>query len=313
MKRLSSDTLTFLLSLVAYLNNYRSASVHELAEYFGYSDKQIRELIPRLTTFGTPGIDGMYQHDDLFDIDWDAFEDDDLVFLTLPAGIGDVPRFSAAEATALILGLQQLQAIPEFKSTVAINTLIAKLALGSATPVRAPLMVIEDPQHEISVIRDAMAQQKVLSFDYVPADSPQKSRTVEPLALSSMNSLWYLRAWDLGALGERFFRLDRMNNVTLGAEDSERKPEDSTNEPIFNTNSAGLQTVQIQAGSNAEEILRDFQAVPSNADYYDITVAHLHNLKRVIAANAGSIRLVNPAEASAQVRNWAEAALEQYQ
>src|SRR5690554_3567166 len=141
MRKLSTDQLAFLLSLIAYLNDYREASVAQLAEHFERSEQEIRELIPRLTTFGYPGTDGNYQHNDLFDIDWDAFDEDDLVFLSLPEGIGDVPRLSSAEATALIIGLEHLRNIEQVGDFSLIDGLIEKLALGSATPVKAPKII----------------------------------------------------------------------------------------------------------------------------------------------------------------------------
>ena len=47
---------------------------------------------------GVPGDTDSYQHGDLFDIDWDAFEEHDEIVLTNLVAIDDSPRFSAREA-----------------------------------------------------------------------------------------------------------------------------------------------------------------------------------------------------------------------
>ena len=65
-------------------------------------DEQIRQAVRLIAVSGVPGETTQYQHDDLFDIDWDAFEQDDEIAITHLVAIDESPRFSAREAAALI-------------------------------------------------------------------------------------------------------------------------------------------------------------------------------------------------------------------
>ena len=107
------DKLAFLLSLVPWLMDHDGASVAEAAEHFGVAPQQIRDAVELIAVSGVPGDTDSYQHGDLFDINWDAFEERDEIVLTNLVAIDDSPRFSAREATALIAGLQYLSSLPE--------------------------------------------------------------------------------------------------------------------------------------------------------------------------------------------------------
>src|SRR6478736_9181715 len=126
------DKLAFLLSLVPYLMDHDRVTVAEAAEHFGIPAEQIRDAVNLIAVSGLPGETAAYQHDDLFDIDWDAFENDDEIVLTNRVAIDDSPRFSAREASALIMGLQYLSALPEYADRASIASLIAKLSLGTS-------------------------------------------------------------------------------------------------------------------------------------------------------------------------------------
>src|SRR5690606_19719937 len=144
---------------------------------------------------------------DLFDIDWGAFEDDDLVFLKLPAGIGDVPRLRSSEATALIMGLEHLRNIESSGNADLIDHLIEKVAFGAATPVRPPRLVNTATPPELELIRQALAQEKQLSFEYLTSDGRRSHRTVAPIGLNGVNAIWYLRSRDIKTDELRTFRI----------------------------------------------------------------------------------------------------------
>jgi len=100
------DKLVFLLSFVPYLLEQRVVDVSEAAQHFGMTEDEIRDAVRLIATSGLPGETGTYQPNDLFDIDWDSFEDDDVIIVVHHVAIDDAPRLSAREAAALIAGLQ---------------------------------------------------------------------------------------------------------------------------------------------------------------------------------------------------------------
>src|ERR1700710_3091151 len=127
----AQDKLTFLLSLVPFLMDHDRISVGEVATHFGMSPEQIRDAVRLIGVSGIPGETAQYQHEDLFDISWDDFEENDQIVLTHRVAIDDSPRFSAREAAAPIARPQYLSALPENADRDVIGSLMAKLARGA--------------------------------------------------------------------------------------------------------------------------------------------------------------------------------------
>ena len=120
-----------------------------------------------IATSGLPGATGTYQPNDLFDIDWDSFEDDDSIVIVHHVAIDDAPRLSAREAAALIAGLQYLTALPENA-----RQRLARVAAGQARrrrvgDARPRIGVAETEADEsLALIREAVAEGRQLEFDY---------------------------------------------------------------------------------------------------------------------------------------------------
>ncbi|NUT59029.1 MAG: WYL domain-containing protein, partial [Agromyces sp.] len=156
------DKLVFLLSFVPYLLERRVVDVSEAAQHFGMTEEEIRDAVRLIATSGLPGETGTYQPNDLFDIDWDSFEEDDVVIVVHHVAIDDAPRLSAREAAALIAGLQYLSASPENAGSASLASLMAKLTAGaSAAPSR--LAVAETAADaSLALIREAVAEGRQL-------------------------------------------------------------------------------------------------------------------------------------------------------
>ena len=96
----AQDKLAFLLALVPYLIDQVRVTVAEAAAHFGTSADDMRKAVMLIAMSGTPGADGTYTHETLFVIDWDDFDDRDIIrFRAAP--MEDKPRFSSREAAAL--------------------------------------------------------------------------------------------------------------------------------------------------------------------------------------------------------------------
>ncbi len=87
----ASDKLVFLLSFVPYLLEQRVVDVPDAAAHFGMTEEEIRDAVRLIATSGLPGATGTYQPNDLFDIDWDSFEDDDVIVIVHHVAIDDAP------------------------------------------------------------------------------------------------------------------------------------------------------------------------------------------------------------------------------
>ena len=211
----ASDRVVMLLSLVGYLSERDFVPVTELADRFGITPAEVRELMLFLGTAGVPGATERYQHEDLFDIDWDALELRDEARLTQVIAVDDAPRFAPAETAALIAGLQSLEPVLPPADAARARALGHKLAQALGAPA-ASLSVEQDRQDpRMAVIVEALRDEATLRFDYRDAAGRVTQRTVRPLALRQDSDAWYLRGFCHTRRAERSFRVAQMTDVRV--------------------------------------------------------------------------------------------------
>ena len=315
------DKLAFLLSLVPYLMDHDRVTVAEAAAHFGIPAQQIRDAVNLIAVSGLPGETAAYQHDDLFDIDWDAFENDDEIVLTNRVAIDDSPRFSAREASALIMGLQYLSALPEYADRASIASLIAKLSRGTSGAV-APVGVAGAETRtsltpSITLIRESLDRGLQLEFDYRNARGELERRRVDALQVESVDADWYLRGWCHLREAVRTFRLDRISRAEVTGEPVAHRGSEIRLPELFEASPEDLEVV-IDVEPAAMPLLADY--IPDGARSQQeggrirttLRVSHYHGLKRLIASMPGVVTVVAPAEARAVVAEWAAAAAARY-
>jgi proteasome accessory factor C len=310
------DKLVFLLSFVPYLLEQRVVDVSEAAQHFGMTEEEIRDAVRLIATSGLPGDTGTYQPNDLFDIDWDSFEDDDVIIVVHHVAIDDAPRLSAREAAALIAGLQYLSASPENAGSASLASLMAKLTAGaSAAPSRLAVAETE-ADASLALIREAVAEGRQLEFDYLNARGESGRRRADPLRIISQDADWYLQAFCHTREDVRNFRVDRMSDLVL------------TDEPIGDHSGRAVPDSLFQGSDSDLDVVVDVEpsALPLLADYLadssarevdgrlrvTLRLAHVHGLKRLVAGLPGLGTVVAPVEARAAVAEWAAAGLAGY-
>jgi len=315
----AQEKLTFLLSLVPYLIERERVSVAEVAEHFGVDAEQIREAVRLIAVSGVPGETSTYQYEDLFDIAWDDFEDNDQIVLTNQVALDDSPRFSAREAAALIAGLQYLSALPENADRAAVASLMTKLSRGaSAQP--SPLAV-EDTGSDstLALIRQSVTAGVQLEFDYLGARGTLEHRRVDPLRVESMDADWYLRGWDHLRGAVRTFRLDRISDPRVSEQPISHSAADVALPDTLFESSADDLVVTVDVTNSAAALLADY--IPDGAVREQlegrvrttVRVSHYHGLKRLMASMSGVATVVAPAEARRVVAEWAAAGAARYE
>lgn len=214
----SSERLVMLLSLVGFLREREYVAVSEVAQRFGVTDAEVRALVAFLGTAGVPGDTQRYQHEDLFDIDWDALELRDEVRLTQVIAVDDAPRFAPAETAALIAGLHALIPMLPEPDAARAQELAAKLA--RALEGSAAFSLEQDPADpRIAVLFEALREGVRVKFGYRDAAGVATVREVRPLSLSQDGDAWYLRGFCMTRQAERSFRVAQMVDVVLGETD----------------------------------------------------------------------------------------------
>ncbi|HEU4807689.1 MAG TPA: WYL domain-containing protein [Homoserinimonas sp.] len=314
----AADKLAFLLALVPYLMDHDRVSVPEVAAHFGVSEAEIRDAVNLIAVSGIPGATGTYQHNDLFDVAWDDFLDNDQIVLTNLVAIDESPRFSGREAAALIAGLQYLSALPENTDRSAIATLMAKLSRGaSAAPTQ---LAVEDTETDatLAVIRESVAAGVQVEFGYRGHRGEAERRRIDPLRIESLDADWYVRGWCHLREAVRTFRLDRISDPHRTDAPITHHSQDVTlPDSLFEVSLDDLE-VTLELSASALPLLEDYirdnpvTMVADNRVRAVIRVSHLHGLKRLIASMPGVVTVVGPPEARAAVADWAAAGAARY-
>jgi proteasome accessory factor C len=312
------DKLAFLLSLVPYLMDHGRVTVAEAARHFGVDEEQIRESVRLIAVSGVPGETSSYQHEDLFDIDWDSFEERDEIVITHLVAIDDSPRFSAREAAALIAGLQYLSSLPEQADRDVLGSLMSKLALGSTGQPSEVAVGSSSVDSALALIRDSVAAGRRIEFDYLNSRGESEKRAVDPLRIQSLDQDWYLRGWDHLRQAVRTFRLDRLSTLTATDEPiSHHAAEVPLSESLFEPSDTDLAVV-VELSDDAIGMIADYLTtdapIPGRNGRSRVTlhVAHDHGLKRLIAGLSGVVTVISPDSARTRVADWAQAALDRY-
>ena len=304
------DKLAFLLSLVPWLMDRDRVSVTEAAEHFGMSPEAVRDAVRLIAVSGVPGDTSSYQHDDLFDIAWDDFEQHDVVQLTNLVAIDDAPRFSAREAAALIAGLQYLSALPEHADRAAVATLMGKLSRGaSAAPSQVAIGAGEQDE-VLDLVHRAVEGGVQLEFDYSGLRGQVERRRVDPLRVESVDADWYLRGWDHLREAVRTFRLDRIARPALTDAPVDHRTSDVAlpDELFQGTSDDVVVTVELDAATApllADYEPTDAEPVPGDRVRLRLRVTRLGTVARLVAGLPGDPEVVAPAAARAAVRDWA--------
>lgn len=193
-----------LLEIVTILLNRETVTAKELADRFEVSMRTIYRDIDALSSAGVPVYTKKGNSGGI-----SLLED-----YTLNKAL-----LSKSESEGLLLALKTMGAT----SYPEANAIIDKL--GSIFKNNQAHDWIEvnfegwnskvNEQNKFSIIRDAIFNNKVISFDYINASGNSSSRSVEPVKLIFNAYIWYLIAYCLLRESHRMFRLSRIKNVQI--------------------------------------------------------------------------------------------------
>ncbi|WP_449408221.1 helix-turn-helix transcriptional regulator [Microbacterium maritypicum] len=312
---LAADRVRLYLTLVPYLLEHGQVSLSEAASEFGVTPREMRQMVEKLTVIGLPGDSGYWQQpQEMFDINWDLLEQEDVIEITNDVALRRVPRFTAREAAALLAGLQMVAAVPAVSDSGLVSGLISKLSRGAADApaevVVAPSAVDEVRQVVSAGIRDGVA----VSFTYQAPDAAPTTRTVDPVQVLITNAQWYLQGWCHLRRAMRTFHLDRVSDARL------------TDIPITHAGdhvpeafaaAADEGEVRVRVPERIAPLLRGFLSGDEIESVDGVVTARLHladprGVKRLAARFGGVIEVVEPGVARTATREWAAAGLALY-
>ncbi|HEU0257704.1 MAG TPA: WYL domain-containing protein [Microbacteriaceae bacterium] len=314
----ATDRVVLLLALIPYVLEHGSVTVPEAAQHFGVAAERIRRAVRLIAVSGVPGQSRRYLPGDLFDIDWDDFEDHDRIVLTHLVAIDEVPRLSAREAAALIAGLQYLQPWLAGEQRAGEASLMAKLVRSSSAEPSAVAVDAGAPDDRIGPLRAAIEQARQVEFDYHSVGGETMRRIVDPLRLDAIDDAWYLRGWCHTRQAVRTFRLERVSGLRATARPTVfRAGSLPIPERIFDGTGADF-VIDVEVDDGYLPMIVAYleadTPVVRRGEAWRTTVraAHVHGVKRLAARLCGRLRVIEPASARRAVAEWAREGLAGY-
>ena len=174
----AADRLTRLFALVPYLQNNQGIPVKEVAAEFGVS---VREILKDVSTLWVTGIGDL--PGELIDFDYDALEDEGLIYIKDAEFLPRPLRLSRNEGIALTIGLRTLRETADAAEHAVIDSALAKLedAVGDASRAPVDIHVEKIDPAIMSTVRQALADAQAIAGDakltvaevqITPEDSP---------------------------------------------------------------------------------------------------------------------------------------------
>lgn len=312
---LAADRVRLYLTLVPYLLEQGQVSLTDAAQEFGVTEQEMRGMVEKLTVIGLPGESGFWQQpQEMFDINWDLLDHEDVIEITNDVALRRVPRFTAREAAALLAGLQMVAAVPAVSDSGLVAGLISKLSKGAAD---APADVVVVPS-AVDTVREAVARGLrngvAISFTYQAPDATPTTRTVDPRQILITNGQWYLQGWCHLRQAMRTFHLDRVSAPAL------------TEIPITHGGDlvpeafAGLndeREVTVRVSERLAPLLSGFVMTQAPAPVDGAVAMQMHladprGIKRLAGRFGGAMEVLEPDVARAATREWAASGLALY-
>ena len=313
----AADRLTRLFALVPYLQNNQGIPAKEVAAEFGVS---VREILKDISTLWVTGIGDL--PGELIDFDYDALEEDGLIFIKDAEFLPRPLRLSRNEGIALTIGLRTLRETADEAEHGVIDSALGKLeaAVGDASHAPVEVHVEKIDPAIMGTVRQALADAQRLDIDYTTQSRDERAhRLVDPLRMFTSEGRHYLEAWCLREQDVRIFRLDRILGASLTGEPAdirEAEPRDLAAD-LFASPDAPHGVFALDRGAHwMIEYYHAADVVPSS-DGSGLVRAKIVGadwawLVRIALRHAGLVRVIEPPQLAEDVAAAARAALNAY-
>lgn len=203
-----------LMSIALVLLDKKRISAQELADMFEVSLRTIYRDIDAIDLAGipirsTPGVGGGFEIMPNYKIDKKVFSTDDLI--TILTGLSSLSN--------MICGDELINAIAKVKSFIpGERAKEIELKVNQICIDLSQWMNNSNIQPNLEIIKVALQENKLLSFEYIAHHGNKTTRTIEPYQLVLKGSHWYLYGYCHERSDFRLFRLSRMSNLQIQIE-----------------------------------------------------------------------------------------------
>ncbi len=203
-----------LVSIIVILLEKERIGAQELADMFEVSLRTIYRDIDTINMAGipvcsVPGVGGGFEIMEKYKIDKKFFSTADLS--TILMGLSNLPT--------VIRGDELANAIAKVKSFIpADRANDIELKANQIYVDLSPWMGNRNIQSYLEVIKTALQESKLLSFDYSDRYGNKTARTAEPYQLVLKDSNWYWQGYCLIRNDFRLFKISRISNLQIQVE-----------------------------------------------------------------------------------------------
>ena len=203
------DQVRRMLAEVPYLQAHPGVSVTEVARAFGIKKRQVLADLDVLWMCGLPGgLPG-----DLIEIDMEAVQGEGIIRLTNAEVLSRPMRFTADEATSLIVALRAVEGLTSGATASAARRAAEKLTaiVPSSQAGRVGISLASGAPDMREQIATAVEGRSQLRLEYDNASRNETTHpVVDPVAIQVRDGVAYLCGWSLERDAWRSFRLDRI-------------------------------------------------------------------------------------------------------
>lgn len=300
-----TERYNFMLALTGFLIQNRQQKISDVAKHFGVTEQEIQDAVVTISLSGV----GMYRPDELFFLDYDLLEEG-IVDLSFAPTLESVPRLSTRQAAAIASGLSYLESIVDESDKTEIAGLLDLLSDGGKRTSELPFKVHPSRvDAEVSLSRKAISESRLISCSYINAANTTSVREIEPIALESNDSIWYLRGYCRTKKEVRVFRLDRMRDISLSKDQLKRSSYPEIDSSKIYAPSEQDTDVVFDIDPEGFGLLADYKpehpAVGDKSLRVTIGIGDISTLGRVVSKYSGHVRVVAPESARRVVFEFA--------
>ena len=203
-----------LVCMIMLLLDKKRIGAQELAEMFEVSPRTIYRDIDAINMAGIPirsipGVGGGFEVMPEYKIDKKVFSTNDLSALLM--GLSSLSN--------ILRGDELVHALAKVKSFIpASKAKEIELKANQICIDLSPWMGNSNIQPYLEIIKIALQEGKLLTFEYVAHHGNKTARTAEPYQLVLKSSHWYLQGYCRKRNDFRLFRLSRMSNLQIQEE-----------------------------------------------------------------------------------------------
>ncbi len=203
-----------LVSIIMILLDKKRIGAQALADMFEVSPRTIYRDVDAINMAGIPvrstsGVGGGFEIMPEYKVDKKVFSADDLLALLM----------GLSSLSGMVRGDELVHALAKVRSFIPADR--AKDIELKTNQINIDLslwMGNGNIQSNLEIIKAAMQESRLLTFEYIAHHGNKTARTAEPYQLVLKSSHWYLQGYCHKREAYRLFRLSRMSNLQMQEE-----------------------------------------------------------------------------------------------